>query len=388
MSLNIEIAKGLFGVSREEWNALAGTDPFLSHEFLSALEISGSVGAGTGWQPFHIIAREGGALKGAMPLYAKSHSYGEYVFDHAFADAYARAGGEYYPKLLAATPFTPVSGARILARGAKKGEQTRRALLDAALGLGQNNRLSSLHINFCEDDIEAMGAGFLPRHDVQFHFENPGFESFDDFLAALSSSKRKTIRKERAQAHKSGLEFRRKSGAELTQADWDCFWACYQDTGRRKWGSPYLTRSFFEEIALSMKASIMMALAYEEGRAIASAINFIDAANAGGRLLGRYWGQLGEYRFLHFELCFYQAIEYAIEAGLARVEAGAQGPHKLARGYAPTILRSYHYFYDERFHTLIARYLEGERADQAYYRDALCEHLPFRKSGKQTGKGC
>ncbi len=370
MKLEIKILDKISKLDPEAVNALGDGDPFARYEFYDALEKSGSVGEDTGWQVLHLAGFDGDALVGFMPLYAKSHSFGEYVFDHAFADAYERSGGQYYPKLLAAAPFTPVNGRRIYTAH-KAVEQ---ALLDTALEIGMQNGLSSFHVNFCDHSLERED--FLERDGVQYHFFNEGYENFEGFLQALSAQKRKVIRKERQSVAQCGLTLKMKSGDALDAADWDCFWACYQDTGARKWGTPYLTREFFEEIALTMRDSIVMGMAYDSVEPVATALNFAG----GGRLLGRYWGALVDVKNLHFELCYYQAMDYAIAHKIPLVEAGAQGEHKVKRGYRPVITKSYHHFYHPEFQKAIAGYLREERSDMRYYAERISKSLPFKET--------
>jgi predicted N-acyltransferase len=372
--MTARVAGGVRELSREEWDACAGdNNPFVSHDFLSALEESGSVGPGTGWQPLPIlIDGDDGRLAAAMPAYAKTHSQGEYVFDHGWADAWARAGGAYYPKIQIAAPFSPVPGPRLLLR-----DPTLAAtLVGAAEALVDNNGLSSAHATFVEESQIPMfeAAGWLIREDSQFHFSNRGYRSFEDFLGELSSAKRKNIRKERAKAVE-GLEILRLSGAALTEAHWDRFWHFYQDTGAKKWGRPYLTRAFFSLLSERMSEKILLILALRDGHPIAGALNLIG----GDALYGRYWGCTQEVPFLHFELCYYQAIDVAIARGLSRVEAGAQGGHKLARGYAPVPTWSAHYIPDAGFRRAIADFLERERAGVQQDRLWLEERAPFRK---------
>ncbi|MFM7029180.1 MAG: GNAT family N-acetyltransferase [Chakrabartia sp.] len=369
------MADGVAGLDAAQWDAVAGSDnPFLSHGFLAALESSGSVGAGTGWQPVPLILDEGGVIRGALPAYLKSHSQGEYVFDHGWAEAWHRAGGSYYPKLQIAVPFTPVPGPRLLARDA----DSTRQLIAAAEALTDQNGLSSAHATFVDADQLALfrEAGWLIREGLQYHWFNKGYADFEAFLAALSSRKRKAIRKERAAAVE-GLTIRALRGDEIEPQHWDAFWHFYQDTGARKWGRPYLTRDFFARIGATMGDRVLLYLAERDGRPIAGALNFIGET----ALYGRYWGCTEDVPFLHFELCYYRAIETAIALGLSRVEAGAQGEHKLARGYEPTPTWSAHYIPHEGFRAAVADFLVRER--RAVERDIafLGEVTPFRKTG-------
>ena len=361
------------------WDGLANPpgapyNPFVSHAFLSALERSKSVAPETGWAPMHLLLESEGDLIGAAPLYAKGHSQGEYVFDHHWADAYARAGGRYYPKLLSAAPFTPVPGPRLLAHTS----EARAGLPAAVITVAQRMNIASAHINFIDDaDAHILAAaGFLPRLGEQYHWFNRGYESFDDFLSALSSRKRKTVRRERRDAGADGLTIRRLIGADITERHWDAFWLFYQDTGARKWGQPYLTRTFFRIIAETMSDSLVLFVAERDGKPVAGALNFIG----GDALFGRYWGCLEDHPFLHFELCYYQAIEFAIGRGLARVEAGAQGQHKIARGYEPVATHSAHWIADDGFRDAVARYLEAEREQTGAEIEALKDFTPFRKN--------
>jgi len=368
------LADGVTAFRAAEWDACAGADnPFVSHAFLSALEDSGSAIARVGWQPIPVaIDGPDGAPAAILPAYAKSHSQGEYVFDHAWADAWARAGGSYYPKLQIAVPFSPVAGPRLLLRDAALAP----ALIAAAEAVVTQHDLSSAHASFIAPEQVAAfeAAGWLIRTDRQFHWHNRDYKSFEDFLGALASRKRKAIRKERATA-REGLEFLHLSGPDLTADKWDAFWRFYQDTGARKWGHPYLTRSFFTLLGERMGDRVILMLALRNGRPIAGALNIVGADT----LYGRYWGCIEDVPCLHFELCYYQAIDVAIERGLARVEAGAQGEHKLARGYQPSPTYSAHFIPDPRFRRAVADYLEHERrmidADIA----ALDEMGPYRK---------
>lgn len=368
------LADGVRAIPAADWDACAGTDnPFTCHAFLSALEESGSATAATGWQPLPIVIDGAdGRAAAILPAYAKTHSQGEYVFDHGWADAWERAGGAYYPKLQISVPFTPATGPRLLLRD----PALARPLIAAAEAVAAQNDLSSAHATFLEADQAAAfaAAGWLLRTDRQFHWTNQGYATFDDFLGALASRKRKGIRKERAAAVE-GLEIVHLSGRDLTEAHWDAFWHFYQDTGARKWGRPYLTRSFFSLLGERMGERVLLMLALRGGRPIAGALNLIG----GDALYGRYWGAVEEVPFLHFELCYYQAIEAAIARGLSRVEAGAQGEHKLARGYAPTITTSAHYIVDPGFRRAVAAALERERRAVDRTVEMLGEMTPFRK---------
>ena len=368
------VAPGVGAIPADQWDALAGTgNPFVGHAFLSALEDSGSVGPGTGWDPAPIVIEDArGTLLAAMPAWLKSHSQGEYVFDHAWADAWHRAGGRYYPKLQIAVPFTPATGPRLLLAD----EAYAAPLLRAAETLCAQNGLSSAHATFIEPGQRHLfeRAGWLLRNDIQFHWHNRGYGSFEDFLADLSSRKRKDLRKERARAQE-GVEIRHVSGGDLRPEHWDAFWVFYQDTGARKWGQPYLTREAFDLFGERMAERILLVLAFVEGAPIAGALNFIGEE----ALYGRYWGCTVERPFLHFELCYYQAIDAAIARGLARVEAGAQGGHKLARGYEPVPTWSAHWLADAGFREAVADFLEREREGVAQDSLYLAGRTPFRK---------
>ncbi len=384
--IEVAVLGSLAQIEASEWDACAAPetadggrplDPFTTHRFLKALEDSGSVGAGSGWQPQHLIARAEGKLIGAMPLYAKSHSQGEYVFDHSWAHAYERAGGRYFPKLQGAVPFTPATGRRYLARpGFEPVAQA--ALTEAVVRIGTEHRLSSAHITFCtEAEWEAGGAmGLMQRTGQQFHWEDADYGSFDGFLAALSSRKRKNIRKERATAQGFGGQIKTYRGDELRPEHWDAFWEFYQDTGARKWGTPYLTRRFFECAQEVLRDDMALILAERDGVPIAAALNFIGRET----LYGRYWGCAEHHDCLHFELCYYQSIDLAFELGLTRVEAGAQGQHKLARGYLPKPTYSLHWIADEGFRRAVAEYLEAERAVVDEDIEILTDYGPFRKT--------
>jgi predicted N-acyltransferase len=368
------IGEGVASFDPAEWDACAGPDdPFLGHAFLAALEVSGSAAAATGWRPAPVsIAGPDGRPAAVMPAYLKSHSQGEYVFDQGWAEAYERAGGDYYPKLQIAVPFTPVPGRRLLARE----PGLARALIATAERIVEANGLSSAHATFIDPAEVPLfeQAGWLLRADSQFHWLNEGYASFEDFLATLSSRKRKAIRKERAAAV-AGLEIIHLTGAAIREAHWDAFWAFYQDTGARKWGHPYLTRAFFSLLGERLADNLLLILALRDGRPIAGALNVIGAH----ALYGRYWGMREEVPFLHFELCYYQAIDAAIAMGLGRAEAGAQGSHKLARGYRPVPTFSAHYIADPGFRRAVADYLERERPAVAHEIEALAQMTPFRK---------
>ncbi len=374
--ISARIAEGVASIPAAQWDACAGDgNPFLSHAFLSALEASGSVGPATGWQSLPIVIEDADGVPAAIaPAYAKSHSQGEYVFDHAWADAYERAGGRYYPKIQVAVPFTPVPGPRLLLRDPALAP----ALIAGIAALTDNNRLSSAHATFVDEAQLPLfeQAGWLVRAGTQFHWHNRDYADFDAFLSDLSSRKRKAIRKERERAIE-GLTIRHLTGAEITEAHWDAFWVFYQDTGSRKWGRPYLTRSFFSLLGEAMGDRVLLMLAERDGRPIAGALNLIGADT----LYGRYWGCVEDVPFLHFELCYYQAIDAAIARGLARVEAGAQGEHKLARGYAPVTTWSAHYIPDPGFRRAIADYLAHERDAVAQEQDYLGELAPFKRGG-------
>ena len=368
------VAPGVGAIPADQWDALAGTgNPFVGHAFLSALEDSGSVGPGTGWNPAPIMIEDArGTPLAAMPAWLKSHSQGEYVFDHAWADAWHRAGGRYYPKLQIAVPFTPATGPRLLLAD----EAYAAPLLRAAETLCAQNGLSSAHATFIEPGQRPLfeRAGWLLRADIQFHWHNRGYGSFEDFLADLSSRKRKDLRKERARAQE-GVEIRHVSGGDLRPEHWDAFWVFYQDTGARKWGQPYLTREAFDLFGERMAERILLVLAFVDGAPIAGALNFVGE----DALYGRYWGCTAERPFLHFELCYYQAIDAAIARGLARVEAGAQGGHKLARGYEPVPTWSAHWLADAGFREAVADFLEREREGVAQDSLYLAGRTPFRK---------
>lgn len=379
--LKAEIAHSISGIPEADWQACAPAgNPFLDYRFFRALEQSGCTTAETGWQPYHIVLKtEAGNTTGIMPLFVKGHSYGEYVFDHSWAAAYERAGGHYYPKLQSAAPFTPVTGSRLLVqKGNASEEEARSALLRAGRGLCAELGLSSFHLTFLpqQEAEAAQDEGYLIRTDQQFHWHNDDYGSFDDFLQALSSRKRKQIRKERARVEAQGVRFRHLTGRDITEDHWDRFFAFYMDTGSRKWGTPYLNREFFSRIGETMAERIMLILCDHAGQTIAGALNFIGQDT----LYGRYWGCTEMFDNLHFEACYYQAMDYAIANGIKHVEAGAQGPHKLARGYTPAKTYSAHWIPDAGFRGAVARYLEMERQEVDAEIGYLGEHSPFRKT--------
>jgi predicted N-acyltransferase len=378
---DITLLNSLADIAAADWDALAAPEqatgrpgnPFVTHRFLMALESSGSTGKGTGWSPHPLILAEAGRPVAALPMFVKSHSQGEYIFDHGWADAYERAGGRYYPKIQVAVPFTPVPGPRFLGP-----PRHREALAEAAIGLARGNQLSSLHITFCTgDEARALDGqmGLMHRVTQQFHWENRGYGTFDDFLAQLSSRKRKMIRKERDTALSHDLTIRALTGDAIEPQHWEAFWQFYQDTGARKWGRPYLTRAAFDAFHATMRNDMLLVLAFDGDRAVAGALNFI------GRdcLYGRYWGCIADYPCLHFELCYHQAIDWAIAQGLARVEAGAQGEHKLARGYLPVETHSLHWIADPGFRDAVARYLAQERRAVGEEIEVLTAYGPFRR---------
>lgn len=356
-------------------------DPFTTHRFLSALEDSGSVGPGTGWAPRYLGARQNGQLIAVAPMFAKGHSQGEYVFDHSWAHAYENAGGEYYPKLQVAVPFTPATGRRFLCRaGFEAIGQS--ALVQGMVQVTAQQELSSLHITFCTEEEAKAGRamGLMHRVGQQFHWENHGYPTFEAFLEALASRKRKAIRKERAQAQAFGGDIVQLTGDAIQPEHWDAFWQFYQDTGARKWGTPYLTRAFFDCIHETMRDDVLLVLALREGVPVAGALNFIGRDT----LFGRYWGSIEHHACLHFELCYYQAIDYAIANGLARVEAGAQGEHKLARGYMPTTTHSLHWVGDPGFADAIGEFLKAERAAVDQDAEILTSYGPFKKTNQEA----
>jgi hypothetical protein len=380
----IEVVSKIAEVDSADWDACAGgEDPFVSHAFLNALEVSGSAVGDRGWLPQHLVARNAdGRVVGAVPLYLKSHSYGEYVFDWGWADAYERAGGRYYPKLQCAVPFTPVTGPRLLVNAdlpADAREQVADSLVAGLEEVARRHAVSSLHVTFPTrpERDRLAGADFLPRQGLQYHLHNPGYQSFDDFLAALQSRKRKQIKRERREVAESGLRLRRLTGSDLKTRHWDAFYAFYLRTADKRWGFPYLTEAFFHEIGRRMPERILLVMAEEaDGTPVAGALNLI------GRhaLYGRNWGAIEDYDFLHFEACYYQAIEFAIETGLSRVEAGAQGEHKIQRGYLPVATHSAHWIADPALEQAVSDFLQRERRAVDRQIAGLSQHSPYKST--------
>jgi predicted N-acyltransferase len=383
-SVTLRVVESLAGIDAAQWDACAlapdaAGSPFLSHGFLKALEDSKSVGRRTGWQPQYLLAEAAdGTLLGAAPTYLKSHSQGEYIFDHGWAQAFERAGGRYYPKLQVAVPFTPVPGPRLFARPGPLEGGVKDALIDMLAEMAKDNGISSVHTTFCtKADWDRFGArGWLQRIGQQYHWHNEGYKSFDEFLAALASRKRKAIRKERDSVRKEGLVIHQLSGDDIKPRHWDAFFAFYMDTGGRKWGTPYLTRTFFDILGATMADKVVLIMAEADGRPVGGALNL----KGDDTLYGRYWGCLESHAFLHFEACYYQAIDYAITHGLARVEAGAQGDHKIQRGYLPVATYSAHWIVDSGFRRAVADYLRRERPAVEREIEGLQQYSPFRNA--------
>ena len=386
--LRIRVVSSIADIPAAAWDACANPvhansqeqayNPFVSHAFLSALEASGSAIGRTGWQPQHLVAETGdGAVLGVTPAYLKSHSRGEYVFDAGWAEAYERAGGSYYPKVQVSVPFTPATGRRLLVPPGENADSIRQGLASGLIELAKLREASSVHVTFApETEWQLLGElGYLRRNDQQFHWKNADYATFDDFLNALAARKRKAIRRERREALEHDIEVQWLTGSDLTESIWDTFFAFYMDTGSRKWGRPYLTRQFYSLIGESMRDKVLLVMAKRAGRTIAGAINFIGSDT----LYGRHWGAVEQHPFLHFEICYYQAIDFAIQNKLARVEAGAQGEHKLARGYMPVTTYSAHYIADPALRRAIADYLKRERAYVAAAGSELAAMGPFRK---------
>ena len=377
----VRVVTAIAEVPAAQWDACAGAgDPFISHAFLKALEDSGSVSSGAGWQPQHLVIEdEGGEVLACAPLYAKGHSYGEYVFDWGWADAYQRAGGRYYPKLLSAVPFTPVTGRRLLVRPDAP-EELADVLIGGMVRLAERFGVSSLHVNFpTEAEWRRLtDAGLIPRLGQQFHWENRGYHTFEDFLATLNSRKRKAVRKERRAAAADGIDIRALTGADIETRHWDAFFGFYRDTSDRKWGEAYLNRDFFALLHAAMVERVVLIMAQSEGRPVGAALNLLG----GDTLYGRYWGCAEDHKFLHFEVCYYQAIDFAIEHRLKWVEAGAQGPHKIQRGYLPRLTYSAHWIKDDAFRKLLERHLAEERAAMTYEVAELAKQTPYRRESE------
>jgi len=385
--IRVEVLDSIKSIDQKDWDLCACPeifdgkppyDPFTTYSFLSALELSGSVGRGTGWYNCHLIAKLSNEIIAVMPLYIKGHSQGEYIFDHNWAHAFENAGGRYYPKLQCCVPFTPATGRRFLIKKSYE-KQAGEALTAGLITLAKKNNMSSVHITFLpyEEAREFSGQSFLLRKSLQFHWENNGFQDFNDFLNSLTSRKRKAIKKERYQAKSfwnSKGEILRLKGSNIESSHWDSFWEFYQDTGKRKWGYPYLTREFFTIIHETMSDQILLVLAMENDKPIAGALNFLGKDT----LFGRYWGASKYYPCLHYELCYYQAIEYDLENGLKRIEAGAQGEHKLSRGYLPSFVYSLHWFLDENFEKAVGDYLQKEGEVVSNNRDIMLKESPFK----------
>ncbi len=382
--LSVSVAGSFAAIAAADWNACAGTaNPFTTYEFLAALEESGSTTGKTGWLPRPLLVHDGaGILVGAAPAYLKSHSYGEYVFDHGWAEAYQRAGGRYYPKLQVAVPFTPATGPRLLVRPQADGSAVRRALAEGLQALATETGTSGVHATFLQPaDAEALSAaGYIPRHGLQFHWENRGYADFDDFLGALASRKRKQLRKEREAARAAGLQIGVLRGAEITPRHWDAFYRFYQNTIDRKWGWAYLTRAFFDLMTAALGERVLLVVAQEDGEPVAGALNLLG----GDTLYGRNWGCGREVPFLHFECCYYQAIDFAIAHGLARVEAGAQGQHKIQRGYLPVLTRSAHWLADPALARAVSEAMGRERVHVGRELSALAALSPYRRDGPQA----
>jgi predicted N-acyltransferase len=400
-NITLEAVSSVSQISADDWNAcanplcagsaasskLAGDsradskvayNPFVSHAFFNALEASVSASARTGWGPRHLIARSGGEVAGIVPCYLKSHSQGEYVFDHGWADAFERAGGNYYPKLQATVPFTPATGPRLLVRPGSSATRIREALAGGLIGLCEATQASSVHVTFTREEEWKFLAqhGFLQRTDQQFHWRNEGYATFEDFLGTLNARHRKAIKRERREALEHGITIHHLTGSEITPDAWDAFFDFYMETGSRKWGRPYLTREFFNIIGETMAEDVLLVMAKRDGRWIAGAINFIGSDT----LFGRNWGAVEHHPFLHFEVCYYQAIDFAIQRGLKRVEAGAQGEHKIARGYLPQTTYSAHYIADPSLRRAVGDYLKHERHYVQQAVRELTEAGPFRKA--------
>ena len=381
--MEVRVVNTLEKIPAHEWNALAGdTNPFLRHEFLHALELSGCVGAGTGWSPHYLVAYADDKLVGALPMYRKEHSYGEYVFDWAWANAYAQTGQQYYPKLVVAVPFTPATGARLLVGGDGDALRVKEALIESASAQMQETGMSSLHWLFTnEEDTRLLEShGFMRRVGCQFHWHNPGYRDFDDFLSTFASAKRKKIKRERRYVSEAGVEMEVITGKSITPEHCDTLYGFYQSTIHVHGAIPYITREFFHTLARTMPESVVFVFARHGTEYVAGAINL----RGSDTLYGRYWGSRGNYHSLHFETCYYTAIDYCIAQGLKRFEAGAQGEHKLARGFVPTETYSMHRLSHPQFSRAVADFLAHERNGMESYMDELNDHLPFKTEPQET----
>ena len=384
-NIEVTLINSLKSIDPVEWdecacpeakNGFRPIDPFTTHRFLFALEESQSVGQSTGWVPNYLIAKQNNLVVGVMPFYLKGHSQGEYIFDHNWAQAFSQAGGRYYPKFQIAVPFTPVSGRRVLVKPGREND-VGSTLIKAAKQIAKDNRVSSIHLTFCTDKETEQSKNWelLSRKNLQYHWLNENYNDFDEFLSVLSSRKRKALKKERRIALQFGGEISKLEGTDITPDLWDSFWGFYQDTGKRKWGAPYLTRAFFDIIHDKMQGDILLILAHREGKHVAAALNFIGRDT----LYGRYWGCSEDHSCLHYELCYYQAIDYALLKKLKKVEAGAQGEHKVARGYLPTITNSMHWFLNDDFSSAVEQYLNEEKAIISDQRNQIVSAGPFKK---------
>jgi predicted N-acyltransferase len=381
LKLGLRSVDSITKVDPAAWDACAGTgNPFLLHGFLAAMEESGSAAASSGWQPTHLLVEANGGLVAAAPLYVKTHSYGEYVFDWGWAEAWHNAGGRYYPKLQCSVPFTPATGRRLLVRPGQDAAAMEALLGEAMAAAVEDNLLSSAHVTFLTEGeaLNLAARGWMLRIGEQFHWHNQGYRSFDDFLAALSSRKRKTIRKERERANALDVRIHCLSGADLKPAHWDAFYSFYLDTVEKKWAQAYLTRGFFDRLTGPLAERVMLVMAEKDGDWVAGALNFIGSDT----LYGRNWGALGDFRYLHFEMCYYRAIDFAIERGLAKVEAGAQGEHKISRGYLPVPTYSVHWIREKPLRDAVSHFLERERAAMRRQMALQAEEGPYRKGGE------
>jgi len=380
--ISVQVVTRIADVSAADWDACAGGEnPFVSHAFLHALESSGSVTSETGWLPQHLVAAdEAGRVAACMPIYLKNHSYGEYIFDWGWAEAFERAGGNYYPKLQSAVPFTPAMGPRLLVRP-DADEKYFDVLTAGMIQLARQHNVSSLHVTFpTKDQWDRLGnTGFLQRTSKQFHWENRGYENFDEFLASLNSRKRKAIKKERRQVEEQGVTLHRLPGDDLTEDHWDIFYGYYVNTIDRKWGRPYLTREFFSMLGETLADLAVLVIAEHDGKPVAGALNLVGSDT----IFGRNWGCSEHFKFLHFEACYYQAIDYAIENKLQWVEAGAQGPHKIQRGYLPREVYSAHWIEDPNFRSAVSRFIDQERRDVDYEINGLMDYSPYRKTDNE-----